>query len=187
MEANSALSFFFQKITFMTVARLPNILLTGTPGTGKTTTASMLASALNYSHIDVSALVKENSLHEGFDEEYQSFIINEDLVVDHMEELMLQGGNVVDHHSPGFFPERWFDLIVCLQCDNTILYDRLQARGYPQHKIEENVQCEIMQVVLEETRESYQQDRIVVLMSNSSDELESNVERLEETINQMVA
>lgn len=170
----------------MTASRLPNVLITGTPGTGKTTTASLLASSLNYNHIDVSVLVKEKSLHEGFDEQFQSFIINEDLVVDEMEEIMTRGGNVVDHHSPGFFPERWFDVIVCLQCDNTILYDRLSERQYAQAKIEENVQCEIMQVVLEETRESYQLENIVVFSSNSVDELEENVERLEQAVNQMV-
>ena len=50
---------------------------------------------------------------------------------------------------------RWFDLVVVLTCDNTVLYDRLQARNYRDNKIQENVECEIMQVVLEEARESY--------------------------------
>jgi broad-specificity NMP kinase len=36
--------------------------------------------------------------------------------------------------------------VVVLTTDNTILYDRLVKRGYSQHKVEENVQCEIMQV-----------------------------------------
>lgn len=43
---------------------------------------------------------------------------------------MSQGGAVVDHHSCDFFPERWFDLVVVLQADNSILYDRLASR-YP--------------------------------------------------------
>ena len=50
---------------------------------------------------------------------------------------------------------RWFDLVVVLTCDNTILYDRLASRNYKDNKIQENVQCEIMHVVLEEARESY--------------------------------
>ena len=41
-----------------------------------------------------------------------------------------------------------FDVVVCLRTDNTVLYDRLQARGYAQNKITENVTCEIMQVIL---------------------------------------
>jgi hypothetical protein len=34
----------------------------------------------------------------------------------------------VDYHSCDFFPERWFDLVVVLQTDNTILYERLEKR-----------------------------------------------------------
>jgi broad-specificity NMP kinase len=38
------------------------------------------------------------------------------------------GGVVVDFHSVDFFPERWFQLVLVLRCDNTLLYDRLRAR-----------------------------------------------------------
>jgi adenylate kinase len=41
---------------------------------------------------------------------------------------MARGGNIVDYHSCDFFPERWFDLVIVLQTDNTILYDRLEKR-----------------------------------------------------------
>jgi DNA replication protein DnaC len=37
----------------------PNILVTGTPGTGKTTTASLIAEEAGMTHVDVSALVKK--------------------------------------------------------------------------------------------------------------------------------
>ena len=37
----------------------PNILITGTPGTGKTTTASLIAEETGFAHVDVSALVKK--------------------------------------------------------------------------------------------------------------------------------
>ena len=50
---------------------------------------------------------------------------------------------------------RWFDLIVVLTCDNTILYDRLIARNYKLNKIQENVQCEIMKIVLDEAFDNY--------------------------------
>lgn len=41
---------------------------------------------------------------------------------------MEEGGNIVDYHGCDFFPERWFDCVVVLQTDNTILYDRLSRR-----------------------------------------------------------
>ncbi|RRT78611.1 hypothetical protein B296_00011541 [Ensete ventricosum] len=58
----------------------PNILVTGTPGTGKTTTCSLLADATGVCHINVGDLVREKGLHDGWDEEFECHIINEDLV-----------------------------------------------------------------------------------------------------------
>lgn len=67
----------------------------------------------------------------------------------------VEGGYIVDYHGVDFFPERWFDAVFVLRCNNTILYDRLAARGYNEKKIRENVECEIFGVLLEEARESY--------------------------------
>lgn len=49
-------------------------------------------------------------------------------VCDELEDVMEQGGNIVDHHGCDFFPERWFDHVVVLQTDNSVLYDRLAKR-----------------------------------------------------------
>ena len=59
----------------------PNILITGTPGTGKTTTSELVALACGMRHVNVGALVKEHALHEGFDEHYGSFVLDEDKVI----------------------------------------------------------------------------------------------------------
>ncbi|KAI8800735.1 AAA domain-containing protein [Cladochytrium replicatum] len=156
----------------------PNILITGTPGTGKTTTAELVALATSLDHIEVGKIVKERGLHEGFDEEFQSYILDEDRVVDELEPLMQEGGKVVDHHGCDFFPERWFDLVVVLRADNTVLYERLEKRGYTTKKISENIECEIMQVVLEEAREAYAENVVVDLESNSVEQMDENVNRI---------
>ena len=108
--------------------RRPNILITGTPGTGKTTTCELLSIASHLNHIQVGDLVKSQGLHSGYDSNFDSWILDEDQVVDALESTMEQGGNIVDHHGCDFFPERWFDLIVVLQADNSILYRRLEDR-----------------------------------------------------------
>jgi adenylate kinase len=108
-------------------------------------------------------------------------------VIDHLEDIMAEGGNVIDHHSSDFFPERFFDLVVVLQTDNTLLYDRLKARGYSEKKISENVQCEIMHVPCEEVQRSYKQEIVQILSSNDSDEMEQNVERIVEWVRQYIA
>ena len=58
----------------------PNILITGTPGTGKTTTCQLLSQSTGLKHIDVSELVKKDDLHSGWDDEYKSYVIDEDKV-----------------------------------------------------------------------------------------------------------
>ena len=63
---------------------------------------------------------------------------------------------------------RWFDLVIVLTTDNTILYERLEKRGYEPKKISENVQCEIMAVIVEEARESYRWSSLPVSPSPCS-------------------
>ncbi len=58
----------------------PTILITGTPGTGKSTHAALLAQQVHLNHVNVGDLVKEKGLHEGFDEEWQSYTVDEDKV-----------------------------------------------------------------------------------------------------------
>uniref|UniRef100_A0A7S2W7W1 Adenylate kinase isoenzyme 6 homolog n=1 Tax=Mucochytrium quahogii TaxID=96639 RepID=A0A7S2W7W1_9STRA len=159
---------------------LPNILITGTPGTGKSSTSRALAEAVpEFKHVEVNEIVKSEKLYEGFDAERDAHIIDDDKVCDVLEEKLKEGGCVVDTHSMvDYFPERWFDLVVVLTADNTILYDRLEKRGYKQAKISENVQAEIMQVLQEEARSSYAAEVVQVLPSNNVEELESNVDRI---------
>ena len=65
------------------VKTAPVILITGTPGTGKTTHAQLVVqlAPIPMRHISVGELVKEKDLHEGYDEEWQSYIVDEDKVL----------------------------------------------------------------------------------------------------------
>lgn len=60
----------------------PVILITGTPGTGKTTHAQLLVeeSPLPLRHINVGDLIKDKALYEEYDEEWQSYTVDEDKV-----------------------------------------------------------------------------------------------------------
>jgi adenylate kinase len=122
--------------------------------------------------------VKDRSLHEGLDQDFDCFILDEDKVCDEMEDMMVDGGKIVDFHTCDFFPERWFDLVIVLSVDNTTLFDRLQKRGYSEKKVSENVECEIMQVVLQEARESYAREIVQHLQNRTVEDLESNIERI---------
>lgn len=61
----------------------PNILLCGTPGTGKSTLGEELAALLpDMRFVSVSELAKERHLHDGeYDAERDTLVIDEDKVV----------------------------------------------------------------------------------------------------------
>ncbi|XP_034944702.1 adenylate kinase isoenzyme 6 [Chelonus insularis] len=157
---------------------LPNILITGTPGVGKSTMAEQLAGKTGLTWRDVSKLANENKCLKEYDEVYKCPVLDEDKLLDIMEEFMNKGGNIVDYHGADFFPERWFDIVFVLRTDNTILYDRLTARGYEGKKLEDNIDCEIFQTILEEAKASYKDEIVHELKNNTSEQMEENINRV---------
>lgn len=111
---------------------LPNVLVCGTPGCGKTSLCELIASRTNCLRwVNVGELVKTRGFHAGCDKTHGALLIDEaaeDKIVDELEGTMSSGGVVLEHHSVDFFPERWFDLVLVLRTDNTILFDRLTLR-----------------------------------------------------------
>jgi adenylate kinase len=160
----------------------PNILVTGTPGVGKTVTASLIAEKTGLKHINVGELIAKHKCYDGHDAELDTHILDEDKLLDLMETVFQECadegvGIVADYHSCELFPERWFDLILVLRTKTEELFDRLTERGYNEKKRSENVEAEIMQVVLEEARESYDLEIVQEVQSNTVEDMESNVER----------
>lgn len=153
----------------------PNILVTGTPGVGKSTLCERLSSQTGLRWLEISKIAKENNCLEEFDEEYQCPVLDEDKLLDGLEAIMCQGGNIVDYHSSEFFPERWFDVVFVLRTDNSALFDRLMSRGYTGKKLEDNVDCEIFQISLEEAKNSYSANIVHELVNTSPEQLEQNV------------
>jgi len=158
----------------------PVIVITGTPGSGKTTHAQLLAqeSPLPLKHINIGEWVKERGLYESYDDEWQSYTVDEDKLLDELEPVASAGGVILDWHTCDIFPERWVDLVVVLRCNHTQIWERLEKRGYPLKKIQENNEAEIMEVVLDEARSSYAPEIIVELQSEGTEDLESNVARI---------
>jgi adenylate kinase len=142
---------------------------------GKSTTAAALAEQAALEYLNVGQLAKEEGLHDGWDEEYECHVLDEDRLLDEMEERLVDGGVVVDYHSCELFPERWFDLVIVLTAETNVLYERLTSRNYSAKKLAANMECEIFRVLLEEARESYREDIVQALPSNTVEEMEANV------------
>jgi adenylate kinase len=107
----------------------PNIVLTGTPGTGKSTHADALAAALPALRaLDVGAYARSKALTKAYDEAWASWELDEEALLDALEEEVRPGGVVLDWHCSEIYPERWVDLVVVLTCDHELLWTRLEKR-----------------------------------------------------------
>ena len=164
--------------------KYPNIIITGTPGVGKTTTAQQLVEISKSSserriplkHLSINKIAKEQNLYESYDEELQTHVIDEEKLLDHLESLTEdgdgEGGWVIDWHVCDIFPERWIDLVVVLRCEDTnVFYERLtsdkkaeggEKRGYTGQKLQENIDAEIFGVIADEAKEAWSSEGAVV-------------------------
>lgn len=52
-------------------------------------------------------------------------------------------------------------------------------RKYPELKLQENLDSEIMEVLLQEARDSYDEEIVVELQSNNAEQMDENVDRIE--------
>ena len=91
---------------------------------------------------------------------------------------MTKGGNIVEYHSCDFFPERWFQAVYVVRCDNTILYDRLQARGYNSQKLKSNVECEIFMEILNEAMNSYAEEIVHEVNGENEEEFIKSISKV---------
>lgn len=177
--------------TVMPTRELPNIIITGTPGVGKTTTCAELVSQTSstsfpLTHLSINTVVRDKNCYDGYDDELKTSIVDEDKLLDEVETILTaspNGGHIIDYHACDFFPPSWIDLVVVLRCEDTkVFYERMEERGYNEKKRDENIDAEIFGVIAEEAREGFDPDadkgNVVELKSEKIEDVESNVERI---------
>ena len=74
------ISRILHRLILMSRRLVPNILVTGTPGTGKSTTSSEVASRTGLEHVCIGDVARVGELYDGYDDDLQCPIIDEDRV-----------------------------------------------------------------------------------------------------------
>ncbi len=128
------------------------ILLTGTPGTGKTSTAGLIASALGIEACSISELVDE-SVIVGIDEERESLEVDIQKLYKKLKRMNLKDA-VIEGHLSHLLP---FEdaLVIVLRAEPGVLKRRLEAKGFREEKIKENLEAEALDVCLIESLENH--------------------------------
>lgn len=123
------------------------VAVTGTPGTGKTTTCDVLARR-GYVILDLDEVAREGGFVVGRDEARGS----DEVDVDKLREALRVPAKIAFLRSH-YAHEMAVDLAVVLRCSPAVLRERLEARGWPPAKVRENMEAEAIDVVTQEAVE----------------------------------
>ncbi len=123
------------------------IALTGTPGTGKTSTAEELRK-MGYRVLSVNDLAEELGCILG--EEEGCKVVDVDALAERVREV-LEGRVVLEGHLSHLLSP---DLIVVLRCNPIVLKERLEGKGWSEEKVLENVEAELIDSILVEALET---------------------------------
>jgi len=134
------------------------IIVTGSVGTGKTTLATRLAKKLNFHYLDANKVIKRYNISEGYDKKRDTNIIdtkklNIALIKEMINYRKTEKGIIIDSHLSHYLPKRHVDLCIVTKCNLKELESRLRNKKYSKDKIRENLDAEIFDVCLSESKE----------------------------------
>jgi len=136
------------------------IVITGTPGTGKSTIAWLLAERLGAEVVELGELAVREGFCSGLDEERSTLIVDTDLLAQRLSELLTArpGGEllvVVGHYAQHVVPREHLVMAFVLRRHPLELRRVLEARGYRGRKLHENLLAEVLDVCLVEAVQAY--------------------------------
>ena len=167
---------------------LITIIVTGTPGVGKSTVSTNLALKLNGKHLDVGKIAEEFNVIDCFDAERNTAIVNlnrlSNVLIEKIEASSVDV--VIDGHlAPHIIPDNLVTMAIILRRNPQQVEEELKNRGYSDKKVKENVRCEILDVCLFDCVNKYGKEKCHEIdISNKN--LDSIIDQLEKVIKGLV-
>ena len=131
------------------------VLITGTPGTGKSTVAEILKTKIGASLVGVNELVDEKHIYTGIDEDRGYKIVDLDAMCLELNKVVENSGEeevlIIEGHLSHYFEGG--DLVIVLRAKPIVLRERLKTKGWTNSKIQENIEAEAIDIC---TFESYE-------------------------------
>jgi len=148
------------------------VVVTGTPGTGKTTATERLDTDLDVVHLN--DVIEREELTTGRDDERDSLVADLDAV---QEWLGDRDGVLVESHLAHHLDA---DRVVVLRCHPEQLEARLGERGESEASAKENAESEALDVILSEAVERHGLDSVyeIETTDRSPDAVAAEIERV---------
>jgi len=148
------------------------IVVTGTPGTGKTTFSKELAKSIGAGYLNLTQYVSKHKLYSGIDRTRRTKIVNMAKTRTSLRKELagMRGTLVVDSHIPeGIIPKQMVRWVFVLRCHPTVLEGRLRGKKWKPTKVRENVLAEIVDSCLASAVKYYGWRKVIQLDTSSGD------------------
>ena len=126
------------------------ILITGTPGVGKSILASKLSKKLDCQQVDISTLVRTKELYTRVDKKRRTLVADERRLTSAVSKIIHENKNrclvISTHFLGGYLPTRQVKYCFVLRLHPEKLRKRLASRRWSPSKIRENVEAELIGV-----------------------------------------
>lgn len=127
------------------------VVVTGTPGTGKTTAVEALETEARVVHLNDA--IREHGLWTERDADRDTLVTD----LDGVREWLGDWDGIVESHLAHHLDA---DTVVVLRCRPDVLEDRLQERGESELKAKENAESEALDVILSEAVEFHGEEHV---------------------------
>ena len=138
------------------------VVVTGVPGTGKSTVARLLAERLGARCVDVSKTAVEMGFLEGWDEERETGVADLEALSDYVSKLLSKSDSIVveGHYAHDVVPEDEATHVFVLRRHPIELKAELESRGYSRRKVRENLEAEMLDVCLVEALSKFGPEKV---------------------------
>jgi adenylate kinase len=150
------------------------ILITGTPGAGKTT----ISSQIDLPYYNIFELANRLECIDGYDEIRNASIIDEHKLKVKLETWLNSIRDpliIIEGHISNIISKKYLSHCFVLSPPQSIIFERLKKRGYSKDKIRENMDAHILKECYYDALENYGKNNITEIFEIDTEKIKAHI------------